>query len=263
MAWIGAAATIGGALLSNAGQSSANAAAAGQTRKQRRWSEKMSSTAYQRAVGDLRAAGLNPMLAYTQGGATTPGTSAPPVLNEAEGFQNVGAGIMSSLQTAANVKKTAAEIDNIKADTAVKKVQPDNVVAQTRAAIASAGQMDSFRNKTEQDIKFFLDTWEDQKRKVAGEAKSSHYRGENESIKYNVDIATQSDRIRKIREEANELAFRARVAGLRVPEALNEAAFESSDLGRESRNIDFTTKQIERVGSKVFDLLDFKKGKKK
>lgn len=69
MGWgavIGAAAGIGGGLLGNYLNSR-------EMRKQRQWMEKMSNTAHQREVEDLRNAGLNPILSATGGnGASTP-----------------------------------------------------------------------------------------------------------------------------------------------------------------------------------------------
>ncbi len=68
---------------------------ANEARKQREWYTELSNSAWQRSVSDMQRAGINPILAYQQGGAAS-ATSGVPVGSAAS--YNVGGGdTLSSL----------------------------------------------------------------------------------------------------------------------------------------------------------------------
>lgn len=57
----------------------------------REWQEHMSNTAYQRAVKDMKKAGINPILAFANGGASTPGGSAGTISGASMGLASSSA----------------------------------------------------------------------------------------------------------------------------------------------------------------------------
>lgn len=79
-----------GGLVSAWGASKQRKHARKEAKKMRDFQERMSNTAMQRRVEDLRAAGLNPILAATQGGASSPGGAMAPVNDP------VGAGLSTA-----------------------------------------------------------------------------------------------------------------------------------------------------------------------
>jgi len=121
--WLTAGASLVGGLLGFEGQEKTNAANSAQSAAQMDFQERMSSTSYQRAVADMQKAGLNPMLAYSQGGATTPGGSQAVMGNSAAaGVSGAQAAIQQSLSRA-QVDNTVANTDKAEAEAALTRVR--------------------------------------------------------------------------------------------------------------------------------------------
>lgn len=130
MSWAAAIPAIAGL----AGDLIGGSTASHEATKNRRFQERMRSTQYQTAVADMKKAGINPMLAFSQGGAGTPSGA------QANGYDisNPAMAYYSAQQAKQNVKNSQQQQSLIAAQEAAARSNALNLAnsAANSAALA-------------------------------------------------------------------------------------------------------------------------------
>lgn len=126
---------IGSALLASEGQEQANAANIQSAREQMAFQERMSNTAHQREVTDLKAAGLNPVLSANAGAGTPTGALAISG-NEAPDFSKV-------IGTALQARQMQQDFREIESRIGLNAAAKEREIQNAKAAQSSAKEAEA------------------------------------------------------------------------------------------------------------------------
>lgn len=197
-------------------------------RDQMAFQSDMSNTSYQRAVADMQAAGINPMLSAKLGGASTPGGAMPQVQNEFAPVVSSAGQMIGMISEAQKIDQNVAATEQIKA--ATKKIESETL----NRDVATAKQ-----------------SWELDKLK--GDTRSAWYDAYTKQGRF--DAMNEVDEKGRLgggfRAETDKIKFDAMKSKYGLDAAKAESDFYKSDLGMQSPYAKYILQLLKGVTSAV------------
>lgn len=215
----------GGSLFSSAlsflGGERRNKAQKDVAQEQMQFQKNMSDTAYQRAVVDLKKAGINPMLISKMGGASTPPGAMPQMEDT----------VTPAVNTYMARRMNSAQVANIQADTRNKQATTSNIEADTalksataQQAGATVGQINANTNKIIAETKNI--PYERERLKAVV------YQLYEQAFLQSQQTLTEAERYEMVRKTVTKLKSETKLLDLDI-----KAAEALENLGRSSREL--------------------------
>jgi hypothetical protein len=208
---------------------------------QRQFQTDFSSTAYQRATADMQKAGLNPMLAYSQGGATSTASGAMPQGSQATASNVNPAAVASAAQakqTDAQVLVAQAQARNIDTDTRLKEAQ---IPYTTQLETTSAADAELKGAQSKQTLRL-IDKIGHEINNIGQDTILKQAQGNGITVRAQLDsmvrgkvsqeIGNLQLTAKQIEAMTSEIAARAINEWNKVPTSTNQAAAAQTDWGK-------------------------------
>lgn len=196
--------------------------------KNRTFQTDMSNTVWQRGVRDMQAAGLNPMLAYSQGGASSPAGNMPSS-GVASGsaatmisrpYTSPISGAVSAYMATLQAKQLEAQTKNVEADTRVKEATIPKIGEETGVATATRAHLYTSIDKMVEESKRIIE----EVKQIA----LQHKLTERQTQLVAEQVLNAFDTGGKIRAETGNILVDTKLRELEIPHMKNMSESEES-----------------------------------